>query len=160
VHYTVKAYGQPTYPNFFSIFTVMVLPQPPTSLTSISMHIMDPDEPLFIAIGNIAVALKEYRETVISYNKACVEEIIEDGQRIFKRDEKAKVGINDSRWALDRRLDRIWRISLGMSGPVPTTIEEPRDFLTMIDFLPDGSLFTPHLQFGIVPEIQAECDRD
>jgi len=124
------------------------------------MHIMDPEEPLFIAIGNIAVALKEYRETVISYNKACVEEIIEDEQRIFKRDEKAKVGINDSRWALDRRLDRIWRISLGMSGPVPTTIEEPRDFLTMIDFLPDGSLFTPHLQFGIVPEIQAECDRD
>jgi hypothetical protein len=117
---------------------------------------MDPDEPLFIAIGKVAVALKEYRETVISYNKACVEEIIEDEQRIFDRDAKAKFGINDGRWALDRRLDRIWRISFGMSGPVPTTIQEPRDFLTMIDFLPDGSLFIPHLQFGIVPEIQAE----
>jgi hypothetical protein len=117
---------------------------------------MDPDEPLFIAIGKVAVALKEYRETVISYNKACVEEIIEDEQRIFDRDAKSKVDINDGRWARDRRLDRIWRIGFGMSGSVPTTIQEPRDFLTMIDFLPDGSLFIPHLQFGIVPEIQAE----
>jgi hypothetical protein len=117
---------------------------------------MDSDEPLVIAIGNISVALKEYRETVIFYNKACVEEIIKDKQRIFDRDAKAKVGINDSRWALDRSLDRIWRTSFGMSGPVPTIIQEPRDFLTMNDFLPDGSLFTPHLQLDIVPEIQAE----
>jgi hypothetical protein len=65
----------------------MVLLQPPTSLTSISMHIMDPEEPLFIAIGNIAVALKEYRETVISYNKAYVE----DEQRILDRDAKPKL---------------------------------------------------------------------
>jgi hypothetical protein len=112
---------------------------------------MDSDEPLFIAIGKVAIALKEYREHVLAYNKACVENIIEDEQRAFDRDVNAKAGMHDGKWLLDRRLDRIWRISFGMSGPVPSTIREPRDFLAMIDFLPDGLLFFSHLQFGIVP---------
>jgi hypothetical protein len=63
--------------------------------------------------------------------------------------------MSPGRWVLDRRLDRIWRISFGMSGPVPITIKEPRDFLTVIDFLPNGLLFTPYPHFAIVPEIQA-----
>ena len=116
---------------------------------------MDSDESLFIAIGN-RLCIEIISKNDHPYNKACVEELIEKEQRLFDRNAKGKVDMNHGRWALDRRLDGIWRISFGMSFPLPTTILEPRDFLSKIDSLPDSLLFTSHLQFRIVSEIQAE----